>query len=64
MNLGNTWKIFRNGYMKKPGLYRYVYDISVDYDVIEEKTCQCLELLTGYDAFDEEAQYCLNIYIY
>ena len=50
--------------MKKPGLYRYVYDISVDYDVIEEKTCQCLELLTGYDAFDEEAQYCLNIDIY
>ena len=32
--LGNISEDFSNSNMKKTGLYRYVYDFSVDYDTI------------------------------
>ena len=35
LSLGNVLKDFPVDNMKKPGLYEYVYDFSVDYDNID-----------------------------
>ena len=51
--LGNVSKYFSIDNLKKPGLYGYVYNFSVDYDIVDVNY-----LLDIYKYFTEQ---CLNL---